>query len=362
MPLPLSCQVQQSLPAQQSQRRGPPLHPPPPEEAPAGGADSAAVRALVAQHVYDIPPHDSWSTVEFGVVHYDIGSAADCSSVDFGDEDMEPPPADMEPPVHPNGADIVDALDRDARACAVQDDDEDTVTDAIGSRRRREGEGEDGSNPKKTRTEGPEAAPAEAAVAAASTRGPSRRQTMKSRTIVLKNEGSEKYSLVLSAAETAAEIDRVILARECAMKDAAQEYFGASTPEEEELVRARRLLVSHGRACQAQGDDGFTYVVFDFELQKRSEYKYFRTWASTPDGDYFLRKRDRRGCWNRIPFESEEGRFVIPRAAKSVFKTHCDVAFGGQTWYKALNQMGGCPTEFVDSFNMVIDQRLQVAF
>ena len=59
---------------------------------------------------------------------------------------------------------------------------------------------------------------------------------------------------------------------------------------------------------------------------------------------------------------SEAGLFVIPRDAKKVFKNHCDHTFGGQTWFGVLNQMGGCPAEFVDARNAVIDQRLEVAF
>ena len=45
----------------------------------------------------------------------------------------------------------------------------------------------------------------------------------------------------------------------------------------------------------------------------------------------------------------------------AVFKTHCDHTFGGQVWFEVLNQMGGCPAEFVEAWNEVIDQRLQVA-
>ena len=56
-----------------------------------------------------------------------------------------------------------------------------------------------------------------------------------------------------------------------------------------------------------------------------------------------------------MPRRSEAGRFVVPRDAKGAFKTHCE------EWFDVLNQMGGCPTEFVDAWNAVIDQRLQVA-
>eukprot|EP00974_Lingulodinium_polyedra_P101441 9827652-Lingulodinium_polyedra.AAC.1 len=79
-----------------------------------------------------------------------------------------------------------------------------------------------------------EAGPAEAAAAtaAASTRGPERRQAMKSRIIVQKQDTFEKYSLVRSATETVAEIDRVLEARNRAIADEAWEHFGASTPED----------------------------------------------------------------------------------------------------------------------------------
>ena len=51
-----------------------------------------------------------------------------------------------------------------------------------------------------------------------------------------------------------------------------------------------------------------------------------------------------------------------PRAARAAFKTHCDHIFGGQVWLDVLNQMGGCPAEFVDAWNAVINQRFQVVF
>ena len=223
---------------------------------------------------------------------------------------------------------------------------------------------------KKRKTEEPEAASAEAAAAAASTRGapaatastpgaPSRRQAMKSRIIVHKKDGSEKYSLVRSATETVAEINGVIAARNRAIMDEARELYGAETPPD-----ARSSLVLHGRACLAQGgQDHHWYLVLDFELQKRSRYYAFQDWASTPEGDWFLWKQDKRsGWWSRIPRESEAGRFVIPRDARAVLKNHCDHTFGGQTWFDVLNQMVGCPAEFVDAWNAVTNQRLQVAF
>ena len=52
-----------------------------------------------------------------------------------------------------------------------------------------------------------------------------------------------------------------------------------------------------------------------------------------------------------MPRRSEAGRFVVPRDAKGAFKTHCDHTFGGQVWFDVLNQIGGCPAEFVDAWN-----------
>ena len=217
-------------------------------------------------------------------------------------------------------------------------------------------EREHGPMLKKTRTNEAEAALAQAAAAAASTHGPLRRQAMKSRIVVHKRDGSEKYSLVLSATETVAEIDRVIAARDRAIMDEARELSDAST-----LADARRILVQRGRACLARGSDGLNYLVLDFALQKRSRYYAFEDWASTPEGDLFPWKKDRYGRWSKIPRESEAGRFVIPSSARTVFKTHCDHIIGGQVWLDVLMQMGGCPAEFVDAWSAVINQRLQVA-
>ena len=232
-----------------------------------------------------------------------------------------------------------------------------TVANAVDSNAKEESqEGEDGSIPKKMRTEEPEAAPAEAAAAAASTRGPLRREAMKSRIIVQKTNGSEKYSLVLSAAEVAAKINCVIAARERAIIDEGRECFGAS-PED-----ARRVLLLNHRACFVTAGDNLTYLVFDFKMQQRSRSYAFKDWASTPEAYDFLWKKGRNGWWKEISSESLAGRFVIPHGAKGVFKTYCDHTFGGQIWFNVLNQMGGCPAEFVESWNAVINQRLQAAF
>ena len=98
---------------------------------------------------------------------------------------------------------------------------------------------------------------------------------MKSRIIVHKQEGSEKYSLMLAVSETVAEIDRVLDARERAIRDEAREHYGASTPTE-----ARCLLVQHGRACLAQGgQDRHWYLVLDFATQKNSFLWKARSYA-----------------------------------------------------------------------------------
>ena len=76
----------------------------------------------------------------------------------------------------------------------------------------------------------------------------------------------------------------------------------------------------------------------------------------------FLHKRDRDGQWWPLPVESESGgRWTIPRESKTVFKNHADHVFGGQTWLDVLSQMGGCPCDFVDCWNLIINQRLQAA-
>ena len=108
------------------------------------------------------------------------------------------------------------------------------------------------------------------------------------------------------------------------------------------------------------GGDGLNYLVLDFALQKRSRYYAFEAWASTPEGDWYLHTQDHYGRWSKIPRASEAGRFVIPRSARTVFNTHCDHIFGGQVWFDVLIQMGGCPAEFVDAWNAVINQRFHV--
>ena len=73
--------------------------------------------------------------------------------------------------------------------------------------------------------------------------------------------------------------------------------------------------------------------------------------------------------WYPLPVESvgastpgsSSGRWTISRESKGVFKNHADNVFGGQTWLDVLSQMGGCPSEFVDAWNLTINQRLQAA-
>ena len=197
----------------------------------------------------------------------------------------------------PTGADVVAALDRDAQEFADEEDQETTIADAMAdakeavakeegaasgaaSTRVADDEPEEAPTRKKMRSAEAEAGPAEAAPAVASTRGPARRQAMKSRIIVQKEGSSEKYSLVCAATQTEAEIDRVLEARDRAILDEARDSFGASTPED-----ARLRLVQAGRACVVTGSRGrLNYLVIDGQLQKRCRYYIFRDWAETPDG------------------------------------------------------------------------------
>ena len=154
-----------------------------------------------------------------------------------------------------------------------------------------------------------------------------------------------------------AEIDRVLAARDDAIWHEARDSYGASTPEE-----GRKLLVQARRACVVTASRGcLDYFVIDAQLQKRSRYYIFRDWAKTPDGQRFLRKRDRHGQLQPLALQSDSGAWTIPSEAKARFKTYADRTFGGQTWLDVLSQMGGCPSEFVDSWNMTIGQRLQAA-
>ncbi len=204
---------------------------------------------------------------------------------------------------------------------------------------------------KKRRTEG---AVREQNVAAPEAR---RREVLKSRIVVEKWVGYEKSFRVLSAEHTAVMIDLVLQARMRALRDEATEVCGY-TPADSELVVA--ALRNAGRDIPRVKDrDGMSYIVFDFDLQKRSAYYAFEDWAATDEGKYYL-WRKWHGRWCQIPVVSECGRrFVIPRLAKGVFKTRNDHVYGGQAWFDVLNQIGGCPAEFVDAWNDVTDQRLE---
>ena len=216
--------------------------------------------------------------------------------------------------VLPTGEDVVAELDRDAQEVADEEDIATAIADAMADAKeavaREEGaasgadssrvaddEPEEAPTRKKMRSAEAEAGPAEAAPAAASTRGPARRQAMKSRIIVQKEGSSEMYSLVCAATQTEAEIDRVLQARHRAILDEARDSFGASTPED-----ARLRLVQAGRACVVTGSRGrLNYLVIGGQLQKRSRYYIFRDWANTPDGKWFLQKQDRDGKWWPLP-------------------------------------------------------------
>ena len=274
------------------------------------------------------------------------------------------------------GEDVVRAFEDDARAVAAQNDDEAAVAQAFGEEVL-EDEGlatvapavglakeEDSESPRKkrkTEPQKPEATPAAAAgvAAAASTRGPRlRRQAPRSRIVVEVKEGEEKCFRVGAASDSAMEIDRVIHARERAIEDEAVEKYGAR-----DLDDARELLFHFERAVLARGNhDMAQYTVIDARLQKRSKYYAFKDWAATPQGRKHLRKYDSRtGRWTEISIKSPEGPWVIPRQARKRFKTHCDHTFGGERWFDVICQMGGCPREFIDAVNAVIDQRRAVA-
>ena len=166
---------------------------------------------------------------------------------------------------------------------------------------------------------------------------------------------SELFLAVRSAADSVFEVQLVLDARHRALVDEARELFGASTP-----GGARAALEAAGRIVHVNAADGLRYAVFDSELQRRSRFYAFQDWSESSEGRNYLWKQDpRSGWWSRIETRSEAGRFVIPREAKGIFKTHCDHVFGGQLWFDVLNQMGGCPAEFVDAVNRGIDQRLQ---
>ena len=305
-----------------------------------------------------IPAHDSREL-----------TPAEISDADWDRQETPPEPGAM---VLPTAEDVVEELARDAQEAADEEDIATAIADAWADAKeavaREEGaasgadssrvaddEPEEAPMQKKMRSAEAEAGPAEAA--AASTRGPERRQAMRSRMLVQKQDASEKYSLVRSERETVAEINRVLEARNRAIADEARELFGASTPK-----HARRALVGARRACAVRGSHGhLEYLVIDAQLQKRARYYAFWDWANTRDGQRYLTKQDCHGQEYLLPLESTAGPYTIPRDARAAFKNHADHVYGGETWLNVLIQMGGCPREFVDCWNLAIDQRLQAA-
>ena len=95
------------------------------------------------------------------------------------------------------------------------------------------------------------------------------------------------------------------------------------------------------------------YLVIVAQLHKRSRYYIFRDWAETPDGDASGAASTRvaddepeeaRGIRERGPLDDP------PRVAVCLQKP-----FGVQTWLDLLSQMGVCPCEFVDCWNLNIN-------
>ena len=90
-------------------------------------------------------------------------------------------------------------------------------------------------------------------------------------------------------------------------------------------------------------------------------YYIFKDWAETLEGKWFLHKQDRESgfsCWCLDAQLLSGGPWTMPRESRAVFKNHADHV---QTWLGVLSQMGGCPCEFVDSWNLSINQRLEAA-
>ena len=175
-------------------------------------------------------------------------------------------------------------------------------------------------------------------------------------TVVRKNSPSEKFTLVMDPKQKLPEIARILDARRLVVIKTASEIYG---PRASTFRLAKEKLFEDGRIVFVRAADKHTYMVLDHSLQKRSRYYVFQEWAKTSEGEQHLWKQDRRsGWWSQIPRESETGLFALHRHARGVFKTYCDHTFGGQVWFDVLNQMGGCPAEFVDAYNAVLNQRL----
>ena len=158
-----------------------------------------------------IPAHDSLERI-----------LADIPDADYDPQETLPSPH-PDPPeagamVLPTGEDVVAELDRDAQEVAAEEDIATAIADALADEEeavaREEGaasgadssrvaddEPEEAPMQKKMRSAEAEAGPAEAAAAGASTPGTERRQVLRSRVLVQKQDASEKYSLVRSERE-----------------------------------------------------------------------------------------------------------------------------------------------------------------
>jgi len=210
----------------------------------------------------------------------------------------------------------------------------------------------------------PKAALAEPA--AASTCGPPRRrrETMKSRLVVDLHLDSGEYSVMLDTRAMHHRIQNILDVRERVMRDVASELSGGIWYSERPVgvCAAVKVLHEHWRVVEVRPADGLKYLVFDAALRKRTRAEYIRKWASTAEGWYFLHEKDHlKNQWVPIQWTSGSARFAIPKKAKAVLKTHSDHVFGGQTWFDILIQMGGCPAEFVEAWNSVINDRVKVA-
>jgi hypothetical protein len=125
-----------------------------------------------------------------------------------------------------------------------------------------------------------------------------------------------------SAQETVALIDNVLKTRRRALYDAAREegyqgQIGSIVANDVHFLAAADYLQTRTKClATAPGNDGHSYIVYNFELHKRSKYLAFLDWADTDEGDRFLWKQDWTKWWSPMPRRSDAGPFVIPRDAK----------------------------------------------
>ena len=151
-----------------------------------------------------IPAHDSREL-----------TPAEISDADWDRQETPPEDGAM---VLPTAEDVVEELARDAQEAADEEDIATAIADALADEEeavaREEGaasgadssrvaddEPEEAPMQKKMRSAEAEAGPAEAAAAGASTPGTERRQVLRSRVLVQKQDASEEYSLVRSERE-----------------------------------------------------------------------------------------------------------------------------------------------------------------